>query len=410
MKRKLLNWTVLAAIVVVGLVIAFGTGTRLSGQTASAEAPHTGEGGVPIFQLDRSWPKVPAKWSLGSVSSAAVDEQDNVWILHRPHTLPADKQAMAAPSVLQFDNAGNFIQAWGAAGAGYEWTQNEHGIHVDYKGFVWVVGTDNVILKFTRAGKFVMQIGRHGQTGGSFDNIEYFDKPTAVKVYPKTNELFVSDGYGNRRVIVFDADTGKYKRHWGAYGKKPVDIGPPLSVISPRPFDSADPFRGYAENLQQLDTVQDIGISNDGLVYVADEGNKRIQVFTVGGKYVTQQFVGVDNVKYLLPSPSCPSPPCHKPDLESRCVAFSADAQQKFLYVGGITEIYILNRKTVEILGSFVTGETQDHPPNHHITTDREGNIYTCQTGISGGGKPGTAQIQKFVLKGLSPALTMTSR
>jgi DNA-binding beta-propeller fold protein YncE len=363
---------------------------------------------MPTFRLDPSWPKVPAKWSLGSVSSASVDADDNVWILHRPHTLPADRQAMAAPSVLEFDNAGNFIQAWSAEGPGYEGTQHEHGIHVDYKGFVWVIGTDNVILKFTKAGKFVMQIGRRGQTGSGFDNIEYFDKPTAVKVYPKTNELFVTDGYGNRRVIVFDADTGKYKRHWGAYGRKPVDIGPALmvGVVSPRFFDPADPWRGYAENLQQFDTVQDIAISNDGLVYVADEGNKRIQVFTVDGKYISQQFVGVDNVKYLVSSSRCPAPPCHKPDLQSRSIAFSVDPQQKFLYVGGLTEIFILNRKTLEILGSFDTGMVEMDPPNHHMTTDREGNIYTCQTGLSGGGKPGTAQIQKFVLTGLSPVMS----
>jgi DNA-binding beta-propeller fold protein YncE len=386
MKRNML-----AGIVLVGLVVTVtGMGRPVFGQVASAEAPHRGQGGVPIFELDPSWPKVPAKWRLGSVSSASADAQDHIWMIHRPRTLPADLRAEAAPPVLEFDNAGNFIQAWGGEGAEYEWPQNEHSIYLDYKGFVWILGSDKrdgQILKFTKAGKFVMQIGHSDQTGDS--NSQYLSRPTGLWVYPKTNELFVSDGYVNRRIIVFDADTGIYKRHWGAYGKKPVDIGKPVfdpTIIEGSAELHADPWRAYAEHLQQFDTVHDVKISNDGLVYVSDRGHKRIQVFTVDGKYVTQQFIGVDNVEYL----------------QCRSVAFSADPQQKFLYVAGNPEISILNRKTLEILGSFATGEVQRHPPNHEIATDGKGNVYTPQAGLAGGGKSGTAQIQKWVFKGLS--------
>ncbi len=159
-----------------------------------------------------------------------------MWVLHRPRTLPENLRAMAAPPVLEFDNAGNFVQGWGSAGApsagsgqaAYEWPENEHGLHVDPKGFVWIVGNampqDGQILKFTKAGKFVMQIGKSGQTGGN--TTQFLLGASGLRVHPKTNELFVSDGYGNSRVMVYDAGTGAFKRMWGAYGRKPVD--PPI--------------------------------------------------------------------------------------------------------------------------------------------------------------------------------------
>jgi DNA-binding beta-propeller fold protein YncE len=402
MKHKMLSALIMAATV----PNAYWFGQSLFGQTPSTQAPHAGEGGLPVFQLDRSWPKVPAKWSLGSVSTSAVDAEDHVWIIHRPRSLPDDKKLTAAPPVLEFDNEGNFIQAWGGDGAGYDWPFDEHSIFVDYKGFIWILGADKrdgQILKFTKDGKLVMQIGHRDQTGDS--NSQYLNQPTGIWVYPKTNEVFVSDGYGNRRVIVFDADTGSYKRHWGAYGRKPVDLGPRAGERGSQiHFLQSDPWRAYAENLQQFDNPHDVKVSNDGLVYVADRGNKRIQVFTTEGKYVTQQFVGVDDITYLRPSPVCPTPPCHEPDLQSRSVAFSSDPQQQFLYVSGLPEVFILNRKTLEILGSFVTSDVQAHPPGHQITTDKEGNIFLPQSGIAGGGRLGTAQIQKWVLRGVSPS------
>ena len=393
---------VVISLVGVGLILlATGVGGALLSSPAAGQTTEREQVKLPQFEKDPAWPKTPAKWRLGSVSAASTDSQDNVWIVHRPRSLPANLQAEAAPPVLEFDNGGNFIQAWGGDGPGYEWVKNEHSIHIDYKGFVWILGSDpqdGQILKFTKGGQLVMQIGHRGQTGDS--NSQFLREPTGVWVYPKTNELFVSDGYANRRIIVFDADSGKYKRHWGAYGNKPQDIGPRAGVGSDQiKFFPKDPWRAYAENLQQFDNPHDVKVSNDGLVYVADRGNKRVQVFTADGKYVTQQFVGVDNVKYLQKSPACPAPPCHEPDLQSRSVAFSPDPQQRFLYVAGLPDIYILNRKTMEILGSFATGSAEAHPPNHEIVTDGKGNLYTPQSGLAGGGKLGTAQIQKWVLK-----------
>jgi hypothetical protein len=342
---------------------------------------------IPQFELEAGWLKVPAKWRLGNTSAVSVDGDGHVWVLHRPRTLPDDLRAMAAPPVLEFDNAGNFIQGWGGAGA-YEWPENEHGLHVDHKGFVWIVGNaipqDGQILKFTKAGRFVAQIGKSGQTGGN--TTPFLRGAAGLRVHPSSDELFVSDGYGNSRVMVYDAGSGAFKRMWGAYGRKPVDpptieFGKPSSPTSQMPT-------GLAETLQHFKTVHDVDVSHEGIVYVADRGNKRIQVFTLDGKYLAQQFVGLDSPEYQ----------------QVRSTAFSHDPEQKFLYVAGSPVIYILDRRTLQILGEFAIGATQANPPGHQIASDQFGNIYAPQASQAGpAGKGGGATVQKFAFKGLSP-------
>ena len=279
-------------------------------QTAQAEAPHIGEGGLPQFEKDLNFPKVPSKWRMGFGSDVAVDAQDHIWILSRPHSLahprstPPDLVSIPAPPVMEFDNEGNFIQAWGGeSGPGYQWPSNEHSITVDYKGFVWILGNadgkmnnpaslpnDNQVLKFTRDGKFVMAIGKSGQTGSNAT--EVLKGATSVRVYPKTNEVFVSDGYGNSRIMVYDADTGQFKRMWGAYGDKPLDMDQRPPVAPSKPNELCPMVCGIWSTYRQFSLPHDIKFSNDGLAYVADRGNKRVQVFTPDGKYVAQQFVG----------------------------------------------------------------------------------------------------------------------
>ncbi len=245
--------------------------------------------GIPKFEVDPSWPKdLPNQWMMGQVAGIFVDSHDHVWVTNRPRSLEDhDKYAAfdppqadcckPAPAVLEFDADGNFVQGWGGPGAGYEWPDNEHGMFVDYKENVWVGGNgmkDTNILKFTKDGKFLLQIGHHGTTGGSNDT-ENLNRPAGFVVYPKTNEVFVADGYGNRRVIVFDADTGAYKRHWGAYGKKPDD-----KESNARTFEGDGP--------KQFNTVHSLRISNDDLVYVGDRRNNRIQVFKPDGTYLKE--------------------------------------------------------------------------------------------------------------------------
>jgi len=176
---------------------------------------------LPTFEVDRSWPKVPPQWKLGDPSSIAIDANDNVWVLHRPRTLKPEDASKAAPPVIVFDPAGNYIKAWGGAASGHEWPEREHGIHIDNKGSVWISGNncptnglpglkplnDDQILKFTQDGKFVMQIGRSNQSKGNADT-RNVHRAADMAVFAPTNELFVADGYGNHRVAVFDAQSG----------------------------------------------------------------------------------------------------------------------------------------------------------------------------------------------------------
>jgi DNA-binding beta-propeller fold protein YncE len=322
---------------------------------------------VPKFEPDPSWPKqLPNNWMLGQVGGIFVDSHDHIWVTSRPRTLDNnDKYAaldppqadccIPSPPVLEFDAAGNLIQSWGGPSKDYEWPDNEHGMFVDYKDNVWIGGNgpkDTNILKFSQSGKFLLQIGHHGKTGGSNDT-ENLNRPAGIYVYPKTNEVFVADGYGNRRVIVFDADTGAYKRHWGAYGNKPDDTVPRARV-----YDGPGPM--------QFNTVHGIRISNDGLVYVGDRVNNRIQVFTPEGKFVKEGFIERKT---------------STPEGTAFDVAFSADKGQQFLYVsdGSNKKVQILNRETLEVVGFF--GGHGGHGPGqfyhlHSIATDSKGNVY----------------------------------
>ena len=342
----------------------------------SAQPPGTD---VPTFVLDQAWPNVPAKWKLGDLSSVAVDTQDHVWVLHRPRTLTPPDSTMAAPPVLEFDAAGNFLQAWGGPGPGYEWPEREHGIHVDHTGHIWIGGnncvgrnlpglknvSDDQLLKFTRTGKFVMQIGRSNQSGGNSDT-RNLRQPSDAVVYPKTNEVFVADGYANRRVIVFDANTGAFKRMWGAFGNRPVD-----HHVCPPPNPAPVPDDG-SRGSEQFDIVHVIRVSNDGLVYVGDRENKRVQVFTVDGKFLNQVFIARDMPKVSR---------------TAGALVLSSDPAQRFLYVVGGGQIAVLDRKTLQTVGS-IKGSG-----GHHIAIDSKGNIYLANMG--GGRGP-----QKLVRKG----------
>jgi hypothetical protein len=367
--------------------------------TPEIDAPHIGEGRLPLFERVSGWPKVPTKYRMGYGSAVTGDTAGHVWILSRPKTLPQTQDAttLPAPPVMEFDQEGNFVQGWGGqSGQGYQWPTNEHGLTVDSKNFVWVVGNadarasdagasqnDNQVLKFTKSGKFVMAIGKSGQVGSN--KTEVLRGATSLYYYAKSNELFVSDGYGNSRIIVFDADTGAVKRMWGAYGNKPLDA----ADRPKRAPATLAPWQAMHEVLQQFGSpVHDVKISDDGLVYVADRGNKRIQMFTLDGRFIAEQFVGLDS----------PFP------LQARGIAFSPD--QRFMFVGGTPVVYILNRRTLEILGAFNVGEgAQDHPPGHQIGSDNKGNIYVVQAELKGAdGKSGGTGAYKWALKGYSAA------
>ncbi len=330
---------------------------------------------LPVFEVDPAWPQVPAKWKLGDASSIAIDAQDNVYVLHRPRTLKPEPAALAAPPVMVFDGAGNYIKSWGGAGSGYEWPEREHGIHIDHNGHVWIGGNncpasgnrglkpvaDDALLKFTLDGKFLLQIGRSNQSKGDTDTAN-LHRAADAWVRAGANEVFVADGYGNHRVIVFDSDTGAFKRTWGAFGKPPGGVDH-CAVTAPKNFPDADGPPDY-------NVVHAIRVTSDGMVYVADRENRRLQLFTADGTFV-KQIVKTDTSF-------------------ARDLALSPDADQQFLYVGGGKGIFVVDRKSFEIIGAIqVPGQLG---PGHHIATDSKGNIYIAQTG---------AGLQKLVFKGM---------
>src|SRR5688572_25979286 len=380
---------------------------------AAAPAP-LAQGTVPVLEVDPFWPKMPEKFIFGPVRGLAIDAQDHVWIAQDGSGLSADIRGaaatppqaeccMPAPPIMEFDAEGNYIKGWGGPGEGYDWPQQIHGLYIDYKGNLWVSSEragDNHILKFTRDGKFLLQIGKPGQSTGNNDKVNV-NRAADMHVHAKTNELFVADGYGNRRVVVFDADTGAYKRHWGAYGNAPEDTPAAAGAAAgagaagPAPAGgrggrgggrgeaAAAPAPARGANAQpspQFNLVHDVRVSNDDMVYVADRNNNRIQIFTLDGKFQKEVFIARDTstsngTVYSL--------------------AFSVDSAQRFLYVAdaGNGRIRILNRQTMEVIGSL--GRWGRQPGQfmvpHDIAVDSKGNLYV--------GEIREGNIQKFVLK-----------
>jgi DNA-binding beta-propeller fold protein YncE len=307
----------------------------------------------PQFRVDPFWPRpLPNHWLVGAVVGVAVDRRDHVWITHRPSTLqPNETRSIwkAAPPVLEFDADGTLVSSWGGPGAGYEWPELEHGIYVDARDHVWLGGggdKDAQILKFTRDGKFLLQIGRHGKGQGSNDTANLGGAANMV-VDHDTNELYVADGYVNHRVIVFDADTGAYKRHWGAYGRRPDD-----EYFARSGERLPGPFSGTVQNENkpsrydpdgppppQFRIVHAVQISRDGLVYVCDRTNNRLQVFHKDGTFVQEAFLA----RETFGSGSVWD------------VGFSTDPDQTWLVVpdGTNQQVYVLERKSLRVVSTF---------------------------------------------------------
>jgi hypothetical protein len=369
---------------------------------------------APAFEVDPLWPKpLPNHWLLGSTIGVSVDEQDHVWIIHRSSATlgnnekglelkpPTGECCAGAPPVLEFDAAGNLLRHWGGPGQGYEWPDSNHGITIDYKGNVWIGGNggpDSHVLKFTKDGKFLMQVGKKAARPGppargrgagndpdaiaqgagtptylaNSNDLNNFGRVAKIFVDSKANEAYLGDGYLNKRVAVIDADTGKMKRYWGAYGNKPDDKDP-------------GPYNPDAPPDQQFRSpVHCAELSNDRLLYVCDRVNDRIQVFTTEGKFVKEMFIA----KRTLNAGSVWD------------ITFSKDPQQRFLFLSdGVNEkVHILLRDTLQEVTTFGDGGRQPGQfyGVHSIGTDSKGNIYTTETYE---GK----RIQKFVYKGLKP-------
>ena len=364
----------LVPLTLLSLLVALALGQRAVERAAIAQ--NRGAGEAPRFEVDPRWPTIPDSVSMGEVTSVAVDRNDHIWILHRPDS---------GPAVLEFDASGRYLRGWGGPADGYEWPAIAHGIFVDYKNNVWVGGrsgeppADDMLLKFTAAGELLLQIGRRGGSNGNADTGN-LHQPADQFVYERTNELLVADGYGNRRVIVLDADTGAFKRMWGGFGNRPVDGA--AGQAESEPLDATGPGPDQFTNPPlEVTAVHCVTVANDGLVYVCDRDNRRIQVFTIDGTYRAQLFInrGAESRR------------------SASRVAFSPDPEQRFMYVADFnSRVVVVERETLEILDAF--GSEGSGPGQfqgiHHLAADSDGNLYAAES------NPGS-RVQKFVLRGV---------
>ncbi len=373
----------LPVVILLALILAVAAGQTFLDK--KLEVVQSGMVEVPLFEVDPFWPKpLPNHWILGNSIGVGVDSRDHVFIVHRRGALNASNEGNvgldqpdaecceAAPNVLEFDPEGNLVGSFGGSGDGYTWPTSNHGLQVDPMDNIWIGGNgqgDSHILKFTRDGRFLMQVGEPGQDTDSSSST-HFSRVAKVSFDADGNEAFVADGYGNKRIVVVDADTGAFLRSWGAYDNEPDDAD--LGRFDPD-APPAQQFRGPVHCAEP---------SNDGLVYVCDRTSNRIQVFQQDGTYVEEVFIE----GRTLSSGSTWE------------IAFSRDDAQRFMYVAdGINrKIHVMDRASLEVLYTFGDGGRQPGQfyGVHSIETDSAGNIYTTETWE---GK----RVQKFVYMGL---------
>ena len=397
MKRHVFTCAVVSAV---AFAAALGglQSERASAQSQKAIA-------LPIFEVDSKFPTMPEKMLLGGVGGATADSHGNVWVFHRPHTLEEGNATEngwgPAPPVIEFSATGKYLQGWGGPSKGgeYQWFNRgglfsahvecqscskerrtngdgrpgsgEHGIFIDDQDNVWLTGNgdgDGHILKFNKDGKFLLQIGKGGVEPDSNDT-SHLSRPASLAVF--RGEVFVADGYGNRRVVVFDANTGAYKRHWGAYGKRPDD----KASNARQPTGTAS---------QQFNTPHGITVSNDGIVYVSDRAHNRVQSFRLDGTFLKEGFVKRGS----------------RGTGTAFGVALSPAPDQRFLYVadGSNERVAILDRASLEEIGQ-IGGPGRKAGEFFHIHSlgvDPQGNLVT--------GESQGYRVQKFIYKGVSTA------
>jgi DNA-binding beta-propeller fold protein YncE len=335
---------------------------------------------LPEYKVDASWPKqLPNNWIMGQVGGMAVDKDNHIWVLQRPSSNVKDDLGLdekvsicctSAPPVMEFDGQGNLIKSWGGPGEGYDWPGTEHSIFVEQTGNVWITGNgakDRQAIKFTNNGKFLLEIGHPSAT--PMDNVDtsILGRPAGIEVDEKAHEVYIADGYLNRRVIVLDSENGAFKRMWGAYGNPP-------SNTNLTPYNPTDPPSQLFRN-----PVHCVHVSRDGFVYVCDRVNNRIQVFTKEGKFAKEIFMRKETIGQG----------------SAYDLAFSHDESQTFLLVadGEDNVIWIVRRGDGTIVGTIGhagRNAGQFHHV-HEIVEDSSGNLYTGE--VESG-----RRIQKFSL------------
>ena len=403
MKIDRILWRIVTVALSPVLAFTLGACGQQATDTEPASQPELrSSSAAPQYKIDPFWPKpLPNNWIIGQVSGLAVDLHDHIWIVHRPRSLTAHEAAavqdpptadccVPAPSIVEFDPEGNVVQAWGGPTWNQEqsvldtsygsanvaewvdpedgWPAAEHGLFVDHEDNLWMGGNgmdDHVVLKMSPSGERLLTIGYWYETGGSNDP-QRLGRPADIAVDPETREVFVADGYLNHRIVVFDADTGEYKRHWGAYGERPDDE--PWPEYDPE----AEQFRGYRN------PVHTVRLSVDGLLYMTDRTSNRIQVFLRDGTFVREAIVAPQTLGQG----------------SAWDLALSSDPAQAWLFMadGHNKKVWIISREDLAVIGSFGQGGRQAGQFEwvHNIASDSRGNLYTAEVNT---GK----RVQKFL-------------
>jgi DNA-binding beta-propeller fold protein YncE len=338
---------------------------------------------VPQYRVDASWPKqLPHNWIMGQVGGMSVDDQDHVWVLQRPRSLatevlgaaqspPSALCCTSAPSVLEFDTGGSLIRSWGGPTFVPDWPKTEHAIRVDRAGNVWISGnntTDRQVIKFSPDGKQLLEIGHPSDIPANNQDTSLLGKPAGIDIDEAAHEVYIADGYLNSRVMVYDSDSGAFKRGWGAYGI-------PINQIS---NDKKTPYVPGSPPAKQFNIVHCAKLSRDGLVYVCDRINDRIQVFTKTGNFLKEFSLRPATIGGSVFT-----------------IAFSHDETQKYLLLtDGINELVSILRRSdgVEVaqIGHGGRNAGQFLGP-HQLVTDSRGNLYVGE-GVG-------QRVQKFVLQ-----------
>jgi DNA-binding beta-propeller fold protein YncE len=336
---------------------------------------------APKFEVDPFWPKsLPNHWVFSQVGGVCFDAQNHMFVISRDvfFTFYEHNSAKLAPPVVEFDSDGNVVNSWGNRDL---MAEGLHGCFVDYQGNVWIAGEhDGIVQKYTHDGsKMLLQIG----TKGVFDSADgtnsqktdaldshmkngawamnsshvYLNDPTGVAVDPTNGDVYISDGYGNRRVVVFDR-AGHFLRQWGRQGTL-AEVEAGVGGVF-------------------LRTVHCVAMANDGLVYVCDREGDRIEVFDKPGNF--KRNIPIDGPST---SPNHPGSPIRSPG-RAGWVGFSPDPAQKWIYVADDhdSEVQILDRATGQALSSFGQIGTQagEFVSAHMLAVDSKGDFVASDT------------------------------
>jgi Uncharacterized conserved protein len=327
---------------------------------------------TPQFAIDPWWPRpLPERWITGRLGGVCVDGHDHVIVTNR-RDLTEEEAAtsLQAPSVLIFDSAGALVESWSGDWDGRPGTI--HGCFADRENNIWITGhQDGVVQKYSHDGKLLLQIGERGvvdSVEGSLDGQPRnssrtgFFKPAGVVVDPGNGDVYVADGYGNRRVAVFDR-TGKFLRQWGRQA-------------TPQETRDGVPA-AFAE------VVHCIAMSAGGLLYVCDRQGDRIQVFDKTGGFQRNLWIRTGTAEL--------------PDERGTvwAVDFSRDAAQRYLFVmnGRNEQVHVVDRDSGKILSSFGRPGHQlgNFTHGHALAVDSKGNLYVAETDTG-------RRIQKFTM------------